>query len=163
MLWFVVQRFSFRPNLPMIDMIHKAIRSVSVAQRDKIDFHIIFVSRKSTMCTQRLEKYNIIGEFKNILELELDLIPFDHDLLTLEHPLGFKEMCTELDDSCLYQVSRSLMSLQSYFGFFPNIIGIGPSAAKVSLFSIQVFKIVNFNQSIFNQAIPKYLPLSFPG
>lgn len=133
----------------MIDLINKAIRSVSVSQRDKIDFHIIFVSRKSTMCTQRLEKYNIIGEFKNIMELELDLIPFDLDLLTLEYPLGFKEMCTELDDSCLFQVSRSLMSLQSYFGFFPNIIGIGPSAAKVG--KVVIFDLVLLTQySVYN-------------
>lgn len=122
----------FRPNLEMIDLIHKSINSMSVQNRQKIDFHIIFVSRKLTMCMQRLEEHRIVGEFKTIEELELDLIPFDHDLLTLEYPLGFREMATELDDSCLYQVARSLMTLQSIFGFFPNIIGIGPAADKVN-------------------------------
>ena len=53
----------------MMDLINKSIRSVSVEQRKKLDFHVVFVSRKTTMCMQRIEKFNIKGEFKHFLEL----------------------------------------------------------------------------------------------
>ena len=83
------------------------------------------------MCMRRLEEYKIVGEFKNILELELDLIPFDHDLMTLENPSSFKDIFVEQDDSCLFQVARSLMTLQAFFGVIPNVTVLGESAKKV--------------------------------
>ena len=122
---------TFRPDIDMIRLISKSINSLSTSKRENLDFYIIFVSRKLTMCMKELERYNIIGEFKGIYELELDLLPLDHDVLTLEYPFGFRETCVEHDDSCLFQVARSIMTIQSYYGVIPKVIGFGDSAFKV--------------------------------
>ena len=54
-------------------------------------FHIIFVPRKSHLCEKKLEELGVYGSFKdNLKDFFLDLIPLDHDVLSMEQPELFR-------------------------------------------------------------------------
>lgn len=54
------------------------------------NFFVYFVSRKTMICERVLEKTGLYGKI-NIGELQLDLIPFDDDVLSLELDDSYKE------------------------------------------------------------------------
>lgn len=54
------------------------------------DFHILFVPRRSLLCEQRLKDQGVLGSFIHREEYNLDLIPFDGDLLSMESESAFK-------------------------------------------------------------------------
>ncbi len=60
-------------------------------KNESIEFHIIFVPRKSHLCEKKLKELGVFGSFKdNLKEFFLDLIPLDYDLLSMETPELFK-------------------------------------------------------------------------
>jgi vacuolar protein sorting-associated protein 33A len=54
-------------------------------------FHVYFVPRKTMICERVLEEKGVYGSV-NIGEFQLDLIPFDDDVLSLELEWGYKEL-----------------------------------------------------------------------
>src|SRR3989338_5942274 len=93
-------------------------------------FFIFFVPRKSMIAERILEEEGVYGDL-TVGSFNLDLIPFDDDLLSLELDGSFRECFLDGDPTSLFHVARSLMKLQDYFGMFPKILGIGDSSKLV--------------------------------
>lgn len=93
-------------------------------------FYVYFVSRMTMICERALEQANISGIHTG--EFQLDLIPFDDDVLSLEQESAYRECVLEKNPKSLFYVARSLMKLQSIFGVIGNIKGKGNSARLVA-------------------------------
>ena len=95
------------------------------------EYSLFFVPRRTLICEEILSHGGVYGALA-IGQFDLDLIPIDDDVLSLELPLSFKQCFLEGDRSALYYVARSLMKLQSKFGQIPNIMGKGHCARSVA-------------------------------
>eukprot|EP00794_Sanderia_malayensis_P018179 gene18179-19993_t len=123
--------FLVRPKLELMHVIAENISKEESRGSNK-DYHIFFVPRKSLLCESRLQELGVYGTFTNIEQYSLDLIPFDHDLMSLEHELSFTECNLEKDLSSMYFVANSLMKLQALFGVIPKVFGKGDMALHVT-------------------------------
>jgi len=97
----------------------------------KKDYSVFFVPRRTIICEKILEEEGVYGEIQ-LGEYNLDLIPFDDDLLSLELEYSFRELYLEGDRTSLFYVARSLMKLQTIFGVIPRIQGKGQCARLVT-------------------------------
>ena len=61
-------------------------------------------------------------------DYNLDVIPYDDDLISLGLD-PFRELFLDGDDSSLFTVARSIMKMQTMFGYIPNIKAKGAKAA----------------------------------
>jgi vacuolar protein sorting-associated protein 33A len=96
------------------------------------EFHIIFVPRKNTICETRLKNKGVFGNFKgNIHEWSCDIFPIDHDVLSMELPLVFRDLTIDDDPSTYYAVAQALASLQNEFGPINKFSGQGKAAKHV--------------------------------
>eukprot|EP00117_Sycon_ciliatum_P010697 scpid60404/ scgid12493/ Vacuolar protein sorting-associated protein 33A len=121
--------FLTRPHLPNMEMIADNIRA---AAKDRLkEFSVFFIPRKTMLCERRLEELGVYGNLTNIDEYNLDILPVDSDLLSLEQPLSFRECYLEQDYTSLFYVARSLMTLQALYGTIPNLIGKGVCSRQV--------------------------------
>ena len=73
-----------------------------------------------------------LASLASVHSLQLDLVPFDNDLLSLEYEGFLKETSVEgCSEQPFTNVAESIMVLQSVFGCIPNIKGIGNKAKGV--------------------------------
>ena len=98
----------------------------------KREYSLFFVSKRSTICEKVLEEHDARTVFKIIGEYQLDLIPFDGDVLSMENESAFKELYIEEDPTVLHYVAKSVMKLQHLFGLIPNIKCKGDNAIEVA-------------------------------
>lgn len=61
-----------------------------LANRQKKQYHIYFVPRKTMICERVLEEQGVYGNV-NVGEFMLDLLPFDDDVVSLELDNGYRE------------------------------------------------------------------------
>jgi hypothetical protein len=73
-----------------------------------------------------------IGDFN------LDIIPFDDDVISLGLD-NFRELFLDGDESSLHTIARSIMKLQSMFGYIPNLKAKGNRAAVSQCFFLFFF------------------------
>jgi len=76
------------------------------------------------VCEKVLEDEGVFGEITKG-EYHLDLLPLEDDLLSLEWDSTFKELYLDQDTTSLHYAAKSLMRLQSIYGWFPRILGKG--------------------------------------
>ncbi|KAH9528320.1 Vacuolar protein sorting-associated protein 33A [Dermatophagoides farinae] len=115
--------YFIRPTLSYMDTIAEDIRASESIRN--CNFHIIFVPRKCILCEKRLETLGVFGSFTTIEEYSPDFFVLDSDVISIEWPLCFRECNLEMDYSSLYQLAKSLMTLQCAFGIIPSVYGIG--------------------------------------
>ncbi|KAJ5066462.1 vacuolar protein sorting-associated protein 33a [Anaeramoeba ignava] len=116
--------FFVRPKMKMMDHIAKHLRFHDTEDKSqKKRCFIYFVPRKTFICEKLLEQAGVKGAAV-IREFNLDLIPLDHDVLTLGLETSFKEFISG-DTSSLYYVSSSVHKLQRFFGLIPDIKYVG--------------------------------------
>ncbi|OTF82000.1 vacuolar protein sorting-associated protein 33A-like protein [Euroglyphus maynei] len=115
--------YFIRPTLSYMDAIAEDIRA-SESNRN-CNFHMIFIPRKCILCEKRLETLGVFGSFTSIEEYSPDFFVIDSDVISIEWPLCFRECNLEMDYSSLYQLAKSLMTLQCAFGIIPTVYGIG--------------------------------------
>jgi len=120
--------FLVRPKVELMDIIAENIPKKEINK----EYHIFFVPRKSFLCEQRLEELKVYGNFTNKEQFPLSLVPFDHDLLSMEYEQSFYECYIERDLTSMYYVTESLMKLQALFGVIPKIFGKGEMAQHVA-------------------------------
>ncbi|KAJ8304877.1 hypothetical protein KUTeg_018460 [Tegillarca granosa] len=96
----------------------------------KRKYKVVMVPRKLHVCEMILENEGVYGDI-DILELNLDLIPLDRDLLSLEMPDFFRTFYLDSDYVWIHTVAKSLIGLQAFTGMIPNIYCIGKGAKMV--------------------------------
>ena len=92
-----------------------------------------------------LEEEGVLGEV-TISAFNMQFIPLEDDLLSLEHENAFKEIwvvsrisgpefvdsknsqCQDGDETAVFESEQALITFQKLFGLFPRIIGKGDSA-----------------------------------
>eukprot|EP00762_Andalucia_godoyi_P000574 ANDGO_05304.mRNA.1 Vacuolar protein-sorting-associated protein 33 homolog len=115
------------PNMRSIaTQIHLTEASVS------LKYHVFLIPRRSLICERVLEDLGVLDSIQQIGEMQLDLIAFDDDVLSMEMESGFRDMALDGDKTTLYYVTRSIMKLQAVFGVIPTVMGKGSQAKFVS-------------------------------
>ncbi|XP_014204862.1 vacuolar protein sorting-associated protein 33A [Copidosoma floridanum] len=122
--------FITRPHLDLMDFIAQNIHGEE-GSRQRKDFHIFFVPRKSLLCEKKLQNRGVYGNFTLIEEFPCDLFPFDNDVVSMEISSAYREFYLENDPTCLYQVAIAIQNLQRLYGKIPKVTGRGPAASKV--------------------------------
>lgn len=107
---------------------------------------LYFVPHKTFMCEQVLADEGVSDCFAEIGECRnMDIFPFDTDLLSLEvEPTAFKECYVDGDTTMLTTVARSLQKLEATFGAIPHVKAKGTQAA----IALQRFLSLKQNQPI---------------
>lgn len=78
-----------------------------------------------------LEEHGVLGE-ANILEWDLNFVPLEPDLLSLELENSFSDLCLRKDPTSIFASAKALMLLQKQYGLFPRILGKGDNAKKLA-------------------------------
>ena len=79
-----------REKIVNMKLIAEHIRQ-HLAHRLKLEYFVCIVPRKTIICERVLEEEGVYGEVQ-LGEFDLDLIPFEEDLLSMEVPDGFREV-----------------------------------------------------------------------
>lgn len=85
----------------------------------------------TSVCASTLEDLGVLGSV-DIFEFPMALIPLERDVLSME--LGaqsYKDIFLDSKYDSIYEMARSLLTLQRAFGLIPRLIGKG-DAARVS-------------------------------
>lgn len=111
---------------------HTRIFAAHVADHADKNFALFFVPRRSVPCEKILEDADIMDRLViPVAQVEMDMIPFDKDLLALGMDSYFRELYLEQDTTPLYYLAQALMKLQDTFGVIPSIKTKGAFAQKV--------------------------------
>jgi hypothetical protein len=94
-------------------------------------FYLFFVTKTSIICEQILQEQGIFGDF-NIKSLDINLIPLDSDLTSMEMN-SFSELYVNGDISPLLAVAKAVHNIQCVYGTIPLIKTIGPLSKAVGI------------------------------
>eukprot|EP00163_Fabomonas_tropica_P032762 TRINITY_DN8359_c0_g1_i1.p1 TRINITY_DN8359_c0_g1~~TRINITY_DN8359_c0_g1_i1.p1 ORF type:complete len:600 (+),score=140.03 TRINITY_DN8359_c0_g1_i1:778-2577(+) len=118
-----------RPRTENMELVAEQIHEMEKAGMSK-DYSVFFVPRRTMICERVLEEKGVYGDV-TLGEFDLDLIPFDEDVLSLELDTSFRECFLDGDRTALYYVARSIIKLQALYGEIPNIKGKGSCSKAV--------------------------------
>lgn len=93
-------------------------------------YKIVYVPKKLHICEMILEQEGVYGDV-SLDEFQLEFIPLDEDILTLELPSFLKDYVLEGDQTPLSFVARALATLQQLYGAIPVVYGLGNCAKMV--------------------------------
>uniref|UniRef100_UPI00358EF5C1 vacuolar protein sorting-associated protein 33B isoform X2 n=1 Tax=Myxine glutinosa TaxID=7769 RepID=UPI00358EF5C1 len=122
--------FLIRPEESMVKIVADSLnadKACSFRRKCKI----IFTPRKLFCCDTILELEGVYGDV-SCEEWECDLVPVYDDVLSMEIPAFFRDFFLEGNQCWLYTVAKSLCKLQSIYGTFGKVYGIGRSAKMVN-------------------------------
>ena len=133
--------FFVRPSPSMMRLV--AGNVIAYSQRiSRLSVFVYFVPKKTVMCEHILDvEYKLSDKVAQYQtgEYELDLIPVDDDVLSMEMDSCFKELYLDGDMTILHMIAKSIMKLQTVFGTIPTIRAKGRLANKV----LQIVKRIN--------------------
>eukprot|EP01028_Stygiella_incarcerata_P000405 TRINITY_DN1047_c0_g1_i3.p1 TRINITY_DN1047_c0_g1~~TRINITY_DN1047_c0_g1_i3.p1 ORF type:complete len:552 (-),score=149.97 TRINITY_DN1047_c0_g1_i3:81-1736(-) len=116
---------------PSIDLMKLVAKQIHAQAKKDISFFCFFVPRRTLLVERILEELGCLGDIRKMGEFNLDLIPFDDDLLSMELPFAFRECILDGDRTSLHYIARSMLKLQTLFGVIPNVMGKGDNAFMV--------------------------------
>jgi hypothetical protein len=121
-----------RPEAELVKQIAIQIRSAlgQGVQRGKI-FAVYFVPSPTFICTQILREWQVYEDIATIGAMDMDLIPIDEDVLSLELPASFRQCFLTDDRSVLVNVANSIMKLQRLYGCISVLHSKGSRASAV--------------------------------
>lgn len=122
--------FLTRPKPHLMERIAAVVKKHHQEGQRK-EYHVFFSPRKTLMCERILETEGVLGDL-TLGEYQLDVLPFDSDLLSLESESSFRECNLDGDPTSLFYVARSIMKLQTVYGIIPQIVGKGAQAKNVA-------------------------------
>lgn len=122
--------YLIRPKVPFMRVIAEQIR-LHLAANERRDYAIYFVPRRTMICEEIFREANIPLDVK-LGDYNLDIIPFDSDILSLEMDGGFRECFLDGDKTSLLYIARAIMRIQRLYGVIPNIKGKGACAKIVA-------------------------------
>lgn len=83
--------FIARPRLHLMDLVAKNVQEDTKTHKGaKRQYHLLFVPKKSLLCTERLIHKGVYGSLNMVDELKCYLFPFDSDLVSMEIPEVFR-------------------------------------------------------------------------
>ena len=127
--------YVMRAELSLIDMVaDNLFYDEKERKREKKNhkMHILFMPRGSQICEKKLGDLGVRGNVETISEYQVEMYPFDSDVISMELPLSFKDIYIDNDTSSLFHVATALMKLQALFGVIPFIYGQGRAAKHVT-------------------------------
>lgn len=92
-------------------------------------YGIIFVPRQSRVCEEKLKERGVFGDIL-IDELNLDFLPIDTDLLSMESYDCFRDLYINKDTTPIYNLAHGLITLQQLYGIIPNVYVKGDKAKQ---------------------------------
>ncbi|CAF2742750.1 unnamed protein product [Rotaria sp. Silwood2] len=92
-------------------------------------YGIIFVPRLSRVCEEKLKEKGVLGDII-IDELNLDFIPIDTDLLSMESYDCFRDLYLNKDTTPIFNLAHGLITLQQLYGIIPNVFVKGDKAKQ---------------------------------
>jgi hypothetical protein len=93
-------------------------------------YGIIFVPRRSHVCEEKLKEKGVLGDNIIIDELNLDFLPIDTDLLSMESNDGFRDLYLNNDSTLILNLAHGLVTLQQLYGIIPNVFVKGDKAKQ---------------------------------
>ncbi|GAB1606185.1 vacuolar protein sorting-associated protein 33B-like [Argonauta hians] len=118
-----------RPRIEVMEHIASQIQCERSLQH-KRTYQILMTPRKLNVCEEVLEREGVYG-YVSVEEFNLDLIPLDRDVLSLELSDFLPRFYLHNDYTWLHTVAKSLVHLQSVYRQIPFVCGIGRAAKKV--------------------------------
>ncbi|XP_056877373.1 vacuolar protein sorting-associated protein 33B [Takifugu flavidus] len=115
--------FLIRPRIQTVKWICDVANADKAAGRSR-RYNIIFTPQKFYACDAVLEEQGLFEEVTTY-EWEFYLLPLDDDIISLELPEFFRDSFLAGDQRWVRTVSNSLCLLQSLYGPFSNVYGIG--------------------------------------
>lgn len=64
----------------------------------------------------------------SLYDLGLELVPLEHDVLSLEEDSAWSDIWAKGDQGVVHRAAMSLMTIQHIWGAFPRIVGKGDMA-----------------------------------
>jgi len=92
-------------------------------------YGIIFVPRRSRVCEEKLKEKGVRGDII-IDELNLDFLPIDTDLLSMESNDCFRDLYLNNDTTPIFNLAHGLITLQQLYGIIPNVYVKGDKAKQ---------------------------------
>eukprot|EP00756_Hemistasia_phaeocysticola_P016631 Hpha_TRINITY_DN15488_c3_g2::TRINITY_DN15488_c3_g2_i2::g.175597::m.175597/K20182/VPS33; vacuolar protein sorting-associated protein 33 len=92
----------------------------------------LYVTPRKTLAMEQLLREKLKAGAVELNELDLDLVPWDSDVLSMQNPGMFSELMLANDPSALYPVAKALMKLQVYFGTAAAVRAKGEAAVQVA-------------------------------
>ncbi|EJD52391.1 ATP binding protein [Auricularia subglabra TFB-10046 SS5] len=118
-----------RPQIQWAKLIAEHIKQHG-KESAKHNYTLMLVPRESAVVRRILEDEGVLGDV-TITAYNLQFIPLEDDLISLEYDHAFKEIWLEGDETTIYNSAQALLTLQKIYGLFPRIIGKGDHAAKL--------------------------------
>lgn len=95
------------------------------------NFSVLFLPRKTLVCEELLKHLGVYGDL-SLSEVPVDIIPYERDVLSIEHETAYRDLAVESDNSSLFYVARAIHRLQRVTGEAPLVKGKGPAAKEVA-------------------------------
>ncbi len=122
--------YLIRPEIGLTKMIADQIRRHKDLGDTSRNYGVFFVPRKTLLCERVLSEQGVHGDCK-LGSFQMDLIPFDDDVLSLEMSAAFSECFLDGDPSALQHIARAISRLQDMFGIIGTVKGKGDQAYQV--------------------------------
>jgi hypothetical protein len=119
-----------RPDLLMMKQVANQIREDPEKDSGNRRYALYFVPRRTFICAQVLKEEGVFNDVQ-LGEFQVDMIPFEGDVMSMELHSGFRDCFLHNDTTSLFYVARALMKLQSLYGVIPHIKAKGNYAARV--------------------------------
>ena len=97
----------------------------------KKEFHIIFIPKVSTDCNTFLKDSNF-SSFYHTYNLNMDIFPLDHDLISIENDNSFYDLYLAQNLNTLSILVRAIIKYENIFGKIKYKYYLGPLAKKLS-------------------------------
>ena len=110
----------------------KPANDPSVPPRPKVPrFTVFFVPRRTLSCEKLLDHLGVLGDIE-MDAVAMDFIPFERDVISIEHHNAYRDLAVENDNTSLFYVARAIHELQKVTGEAPIVKGKGAAAKDVA-------------------------------
>ena len=124
--------FILQPTLLATRMAAGAIKQLQASASAPEGVHLLFLPRRSFVADQVLEEEGVLGECDTIETCEVDLLPVDDDLLSMECPAGFGQVFLHGDNSLVGGTARALLRLQLLYGMATRVHAKGTLSCAIA-------------------------------
>eukprot|EP00049_Salpingoeca_infusionum_P015413 m.299592 g.299592 ORF g.299592 m.299592 type:complete len:630 (-) comp15872_c1_seq3:3997-5886(-) len=132
--------FLVPPHPPIISEVCRLIRDDRTLNPDEgREFAVIEIPRKSVVTGKTFDIEGVAGDVKeNYYEWQVEGIPIDQDIITMNDKFSFRNYTLLRDTSPAHSMARALRLIQTTFGLFPRVTGIGPEAKRTAKYLLQM-------------------------